>query len=89
MVWGRAAAILAAIAFISSVGPAGAEAQSPAYRAGLKVAKERKYSSPECYALIFSQHARLINHHTKKNFWSIIDGPRFTTAVWNECRISR
>ncbi|RDJ21514.1 hypothetical protein DWE98_21025 [Bosea caraganae] len=78
-----------ALAATIMLGSAGAEAQTPAYEAGLRVAKSRSYKNPECYARVFSEHARLINHHTKKNFWSIKDGPRFSTAVWSECKISR
>ena len=81
---------LVAIGVTASVSmPAQAQASSGAYSAGLKVAKQRHYSDPPCYARVFAQQARLINHPSKKNFWAITDGPRFTTAVWNECRISR
>lgn len=79
----------AACVVMTATGALSAQTPSPAYRAGLKVAKSRHYERPECYARVFSQHARLINHQKAKNFWSIEDGPRFSTAVWNECRISR
>jgi len=80
---------LGACAALCAVESAAAAAPSPAYRAGLKVAKSRHYERPECYARVFAEHAHLINHRKAKNFWAISDGPRFSTAVWNECRISR
>lgn len=81
-------ALSALVALLASVS-AGEAAPSPAYRAGLKVAKSRHYERPECYARVFAVHAHLINHRTAKKFWAIEDGPRFSTAVWNECRINR
>lgn len=72
-----------------AVGSASAATPSPAYRAGLKVAKSRHYERPECYARVFAEQAHLVNHRKAKNFWAISDGPRFSAAVWNECRISR
>lgn len=85
----RLAMMAACLITAAAIGTSSAWADSPAYRAGLKVAKSRHYERPECYARVFSQHARLTNHHTARNFWAIQDGPRFSTAVWNECRISR
>jgi len=74
---------------LSAVVSTATAAPSPAYRAGLKVAKSRHYERPECYARVFAVHAHLINHRKAKNFWAISDGQRFSTAVWNECQISR
>lgn len=79
----------AALVVMTATSAFSVQTPTPAFRAGLKVAKSRHYERPECYARVFAQHAHLINHRKARNFWAIEDGPRFSAAVWNECRISR
>lgn len=66
-----------------------ANASSGAYRAGLKIAKSRNYSNPDCYARVFVRHARRNNHHDKPNYWSAKTGSAFKGELWSECGISR
>lgn len=67
-----------------------AQAQSrEAYRVGMKIARERGYPNPQCYARVFAQHAQRANHPQKANYWSAPARPAFTGELWSQCRISR
>lgn len=84
-----AAAVLMFALGWGAASEAQAQATSGAYRAGLKIAQSRNYSNPDCYARVFSRHARRDNHLDKKNYWSARTGTAFKGELWSECRISR
>ncbi|SEG77594.1 hypothetical protein [Bosea lathyri] len=64
-------------------------AQSPAYRAGLRIANSRHYEKPDCYARVFAIHARRSNHPEKRSHWSAPAGGAFKGELWSQCGISR
>ena len=60
-----------------------------AYRVGMKIAMQRQYPNPGCYAGVFARHARPSNHEGKRNYWSARTGRAFKGELWSQCRISR
>ncbi|WP_332682220.1 hypothetical protein [Bosea sp. (in: a-proteobacteria)] len=88
----RGAIAAAALTFVLGWGAAGeaqAQVSREAYRVGLKLAQSRHYANPDCYARVFSRHARRTNHVDKRNYWAARAGPAFKGELWSECGISR
>jgi hypothetical protein len=71
--------------------PAVAQDKSGAYRVGLKIADQRGYANPDCYARVFANYATEVQNpeNPKVKRYRAAASAGYKAELWQRCGIGR